>query len=182
MNKKEVYNLITTWENMNGESFFEYFGDNESCIHTVSLMFWLYGKGYIGIDKMNSFSEKFNKAEKTYQRPSASNCIVGYDIDYSLFPYGECDEDAKNKAILIVSEFISGNTIYEKRLTDFAYEGKGWASFDTDKDKIEYKEEIIKINNGWNKRDELDYEKAIELNIEDINKRLFNEYQEDLHE
>ena len=175
MNQKETYKIIRGWELENGEGFFEYFGDNGCNINTVSLMFWLYGKGYIDVNKINLFAEALDNAKKSYGRPSSGDCLCGYEKEYSLFPYGECDEEAQFKAEIIVAEFIAENKSYEERLRKFAFEGEGWASFDSEKDKIEYAEGMHKYVDNWDAKDDEEYEKVLKLNIGNINGRLLEE-------
>ncbi|HDK7194917.1 TPA: hypothetical protein PTV74_003224 [Clostridium botulinum] len=164
MNKKEMYILMRCWELMNGEGFIEYFGDNYGVIEENNFMNWMNEKEYINDEKLKIF--------KNAKWVTICDCLCGYENSYSLFPYGECDEDANFKSEVIIAEYLLEKGL-EDRLIKFAFKGEGWASFDDKEDEISYKNELKEYLNNWNDDDNDGFERINNLSIQEINDKLF---------
>lgn len=165
MNIEEVYKIIRCWELDAGESFIEYFGDNFCGIDDNEIMEWMLQKGYITEEKLSIFKENDSKWK------TISECMNGYEVDYALFPYGECDEEANFKSELIIAEYLIEKNKLEK-LEMFAFEGKGWASFKNEQNKKKYQEQLKHRISKWDDEDHKEYEKILALSIDEINERL----------
>lgn len=172
MNQKEIYILIRCWEIDAGEGFIEYFGDNYGGINHDEIMPWLAEKGYITSEKL----ELFKNTTKKYI--GLGDCLQAYEVEYSLFPLGECDEEASFKAELIIAEYIVEKGL-EKLLLDFAFEGEGWASFDNEEHKEAHKQGLQKCINNWDDDDYDGYFNVLKLSVDEINERLKKENEEE---
>lgn len=163
MDKKEIYKLIRCWELENGEGFIEYFGDNCCEIEEDEVMEWMNKKGYISNTKLSIF--------KKVRWKTICDCFCGYEVEYSLFPYGECDEDANFKSELIIAEYLIERGLIDK-LLEFAYEGKDWACFKNEETKQNYKEYLQDRICAWNEKGDEEYNRISNISIEEINKKL----------
>lgn len=168
MNQKEIYKIIRCWEIEAGEGFIEYFADNACNLDEDEIMEWMFKKGYIDKKKLDLFKEDGGGI-------GVCDCFCAYEVDSALFPYGECDEEAIFKSELIIAEYLIEHK-KENSLIEFAFEGQGWASFDSEEDKQDNKNALQKCINSWDEKDDKEYEKIINLKIEDINARLFEEH------
>ena len=166
MSIKDIYKILICWQYENGEGVIEYFGDNYGFTSEKELMEWMYKKKYISKDKLDLF---YKSGYSTI-----CDCLCGYEIFYSLFPYGECDEEADCKAIYIISEYLYENNMIDK-LKEFAFGGKGWAYFDSKEEKERYNKNLRNRINSWDESDDEEFNKIYSISIKDINNRLEEE-------
>lgn len=146
MDKKHIYKLIRNFEFEAGEDFID---QNEHIVNAKCILFWMFGKGYINGDKIKIYGEDPNQ-----NFIGLTDVLKGYEAPYSLFPYGECEEDCHFKAMEILAEFISECEMYQNRLM---------------KIMNEYEQ-----NSSYLKRDkDLDeeYNFAISLSIDELNEK-----------
>ena len=150
LSTKQIYKLIRAWEIEAGEGFFDYF---ESNVNEVNLMFWMEGRGYISRYKLNEFCNRNTKWISLW------STLCGYEDKFSLFPYGECEEECMMKATEILAEYMSYNDVYEKRLNDFLNE------------YFSYKKEMDKsLASDWL---EEEYLKTCQLSVDELNEKYF---------
>jgi len=126
-----------------GESFTD---QNETIVNDKLLMFWMLGKGYIDGNKIVAYT-KANFTE-------LNNVLCGYEDEFSLFPYGECEEECNFKATEILSEIISEVPIYQDRLTEIVNEHDCLKDYSENDDYLEE-----------------EYNKVIKLSIVELNQK-----------
>jgi hypothetical protein len=165
MDQKQMYILARCWEIQNGEDFIEYFCDYWG-VKKTEIMEWMNEKGYIDNEKLELF--------KNAKNVTMCDCLCGYENDFALFAYGAGDEDASYKSELIIMEYLLEKGL-ENKLLEFAYEGEDWASFDSEEQKNDYKDELNKYIKNWNDNDNDGFQRIKDLSIKEINDRLFKE-------
>ncbi len=179
MTQKEAYVIMNCWQSYEGEDFFEYFIGNEHNIVIPKLVLWMYKKDYIDLEKLNKYAEKYINAKSVWNQPDYE-VLLGNGQEYSLFPYGECDDIARYKAMCILSEYIVMQDEWCQRLYNFAYKGNGWSTIDGE-DTLEVHKRICHFNSyiqSWEDGDIDDFDKVSKLNIKEINDTLENLYKQ----
>lgn len=144
MDKKHIYKLIRNFEYEMGESFTD---QNESIVNDKCLMFWMLGKGYIDGSKIVAYT----KARFT----ELNNVLCGYENEFALFPYGQCEEECHFKAMEILAEFISEVQIYQDRL----------------KEIIDEDPEYLSSYEKYDEEFEEEYNLATSLSIDELNEK-----------
>ena len=143
MDKKHIYKLIRNFEFEAGESFTD---QNESIVNDRCLMFWMLGRGYINGTKIDAYA----KASFT----ELNNVLCGYEQEFSLFPYGETEEECHFKSMEILSELIAESKIYQDRLLKIMNEHEEYSSY------VERDEYLEK-----------EYNLAVSLSINELNEK-----------
>ena len=170
MTQKEIYILMNCWQQEGGESFLEYFIGNCHNVLIPKLELWMWQRGYINSEKLNTYADKYIGAKTVWDHPDYE-VLVGYENDYSVFPYGEGDELAELKSLYILSEYISLHENWINRLYDFAYKGISWSTREG-----EFNKNLDEVVRSWRDGDSDDFDLISKTSIEEINNRLEKEY------
>lgn len=117
MDKQEIFNKMIEFECEAGEDFFDQGFD----LHPLTFMSWCLGRGYLTPEQYNlwAYDYRFDKLSSAHEPNDFvydSDCL---DVPYALFSESEWTEEGREKAYLIVAEFISEITVYQERLVEF---------------------------------------------------------------
>lgn len=163
MTHKELYTHIINWNFCFGEEdpfgnngFIEDFFDTISYDYIYSFNLWLLKKNYLTEDKYNNLTNELLKKNKI----SPYRFLVGNNTDYSVFPCGTYDSDAKYKSTYIFSEYILEDEELTKSLLNFIY-----------KDEKANKELNFRIKR-WDREGANDFDEIKLLNVDEINKNI----------
>jgi hypothetical protein len=112
--KEEIFESIRNWEIDAGESFVDYF---DGRLNEVNYLFWCLGKGCITSEQFQSWEE---------EDIAFSNDIVFGTENYSVvqepdfdFSNREVYDEAYDKAMMILAEFLSSTQTYQRRVEEF---------------------------------------------------------------
>ena len=110
--QNEIYEAIISWEIEAGESFVDYF---DSSLKEGSYLFWCLGKGYITPEQFRAWEE---------EEMAFNTDIVFGQEKYSVVqePEFNYQDEAYEKAMYILAEFLSLTHTYQKRVDNFLKE------------------------------------------------------------
>lgn len=117
---EEMMHDIRIWEVEAGEGFLDSF---DGSFNEANFMFWCLGKGYTN-------TEKFNLWQESYENNNhyGGEFLFDEEEEFALIKepvYSDGDEkweDAYNKAIYMLAEFLTSNNTYQRRADEFFIE------------------------------------------------------------